>query len=72
MSFMDLYMIVPSAFASGMIWFVLLAVLLYIAREPAHKAILSFSRVLHNGMRLSARAISRTEKRMLLRNTPGG
>lgn len=68
MSFMDIYMIVPSAFASGMIWFVLLAMFLYIAREPAHKAILSFSRVVHNGMRLSANAITRTEKRMLMRN----
>jgi hypothetical protein len=33
---MDIYLIVPNAFASGMIWFVLLAVLLYIARDPAH------------------------------------
>lgn len=68
MSFMDIYMIVPSAFASGMIWFVLMAVFLYIAREPAHKAITSFSRVVHNGMRFSARAVARSEQRMLQRN----
>ena len=54
MSFMDIYMIVPSAFVSGLIWFVILAVLLYIAREPAHQAINALSRVLHNAMRLSA------------------
>ncbi len=68
MSFMNIYMIVPSAFVSGMIWFVLLAVLLYIAREPAHQAITSLSRVIHNGMRLSASAVARTERWMLQRN----
>ena len=68
MSFMDIYMIVPSAFMSGMIWFVLLAVLLYIAREPAHQAITSFSRVVHNGVRMSARAVARSEQRLVQRN----
>jgi len=56
MSFMDIYLIVPNAFVSGMIWFVLLAVLLYIARDSAHQAITSLSRVIHNSMRLSASA----------------
>ncbi len=68
MSFMDVYMIVPSAFASGMIWFVLLAALLYIAREPAHQAITSLSRVIHNGLRLTANAVARAEYWMLQRN----
>ncbi|HHI94775.1 MAG TPA: hypothetical protein ENK04_14935 [Gammaproteobacteria bacterium] len=68
MSFMDIYLIVPSAFASGMIWFVLLAVLLYIARDPAHQAIRSLSRVIHNSMRLSASAVARSERWMLQRN----
>lgn len=68
MSFMDFYMIVPSAFVSGLIWFVLLAVLLYIARDPAHQAINAMSRVLHNAMRLSATAVLRWEKWMLQRN----
>lgn len=68
MSFMDIYLIVPSAFASGMIWFVLLAVLLYIARDPAHQAIRSLSRVMHNGMRISASAVARSEQWMVQRN----
>jgi hypothetical protein len=68
MSFMDIYLIVPSAFASGMIWFVLLAVVLYIAREPAHQAITALCRVLHNGMRLSASAVLRAEQWMIQRN----
>ncbi|MCF6257443.1 MAG: hypothetical protein L3K25_14275 [Gammaproteobacteria bacterium] len=65
---MDIYLIVPNAFASGMIWFVLLAVLLYIARDPAHQAITSLSRVIHNSMRLSASAVARSESWMLQRN----
>lgn len=68
MSFMDIYMIVPSAFLSGMIWFVLLALVLYIAREPAHKAINSLSHVLHNALRLSAKSVLRGEQWMLQRN----
>jgi len=68
MSFTDIYLIVPSAFASGMIWFVLLAVLLYIARDPAHQAIISLSRVVANSMRLSATAVARSERWMLQRN----
>ena len=68
MSFMDIYLIVPSAFASGMIWFVLLALVLYIARDSAHQAITSLSRAIHNGMRLSATAVARSERWMLQRN----
>ena len=65
MSFTDFYMIVPSAFISGLIWFVLLAMFLYIARDPAHQAINALSRVLHNAMRLSANAVLRWENWML-------
>jgi hypothetical protein len=68
MSFMDIYLIVPNAFASGMIWFVLLAVLLYIAREPAHQTINSLSRAIHNSMRLSATAVAGSERWMMQRN----
>lgn len=68
MSFMDFYMIVPSAFVSGLIWFLILAVFLYIARDPAHHAINALSRVIHNAMRLSAIAVLRWENWMLQRN----
>lgn len=68
MSYMDIYMIVPSAFLSGLIWFVILALLLYIAREPAHQTINALSRVLHNALRLSANAVLRWEGWMLQRN----
>ena len=68
MSFTDFYMIVPSAFFSGLIWFVLAAALLYIARDPAHHAIKALSHVVHNAMRLSAIAVLRWEQWMRQRN----
>ncbi len=67
MSFLD--MIIPNnPFASGVILFVILVAVLYFARSPAHLAILSFSRVIHNAMRLSARAVMRAESRLNDRN----
>lgn len=67
MSFLD--MIIPNnPFASGVILFVILVAVLYFARSPAHLAIMSFSRVIHNAMRLSARAVMRAESRLNDRN----
>lgn len=68
MSLSNFYLIVPNAFISGMIWFVLLTALLYVARTPAHQAIVAFSRVLHNGLRLTASAVLKAEQWMLQRN----
>lgn len=68
MSFMNFYLIVPNAFASGLIWFVLATIILYLAREPAHQVIMSLCRVLHNGLRISASAVLKAEHWMLLRN----
>lgn len=42
--------------------------LLYLARSPAHKAIYSLSRVLHNGFRLMARSVLLAEQRVVRRN----
>jgi len=68
MNFSDMYMIVPNPIISGIIWFVLIVCLLYFARRPAHLFIQSFSRVIHNAMRLSARAVMRAEQRLEARN----
>ena len=43
-------------------------VLLYVSRQPAHRAIISLSRVVHNAMRLSANSILIVEKRLATRN----
>ena len=43
-------------------------VLLYFARKPAHRIIVSLSRALHNGLRISAHAVTQAEKRLVERN----
>lgn len=68
MNFSDIFMIVPNPILSGIIWFALLIAVMYFARKPAHLAIQSFSRVIHNAMRLSARAVMRAEQRLDARN----
>ncbi len=42
--------------------------LLYLARKPAHKAIFSLSRVLHNGFRIMARSVLIAENKVVERN----
>lgn len=69
MSFSDIFMVVPNPVVSGIIWFVILVAVMYFARHPAHLAITSFCRVIHNAMRLSARAVMRAETRLTQRNT---
>ncbi len=43
-------------------------ILFYIARSPAHSAILAFSRIIHSAMRLTARSVLQAEKRLERRN----
>lgn len=68
MSFNDVFLIVPSPVLSGFIWFIVIVAVMYFARTPAHLAILSFSRVFHNAMRLTARAVMGAEGRLNERN----
>jgi len=53
---------------AGVFWFIVLVLVMYFARTPAHLAIVSFCRVFHNVMRLSARAVMRAESRLNARN----
>jgi len=65
----DIFNIIPgNPVVSGIIWFVILMMVMYFARHPAHMAIVSFCRVIHNAMRLSARAVMRAEERLNQRN----
>lgn len=68
MSTSNAFMIVPNPILSVIIWVILLVVAMYFARSLAHSAIRSFSRVIHNAMRLSARAVMRAEIRLNERN----
>ncbi|NOZ38117.1 MAG: hypothetical protein GXP11_08650 [Gammaproteobacteria bacterium] len=68
MSFDDVFMLFQSPVLSGFAWFFILTSIFYIARIHAHKAIYSFTRVIHNGLRLTAQSVRQAEKRMLERN----
>ncbi len=47
---------------------VIVILLLYLARGPAHKAIYSITMVIHNGLRLMARSLTLAEKKLAERN----
>ena len=69
MTFNDIFMIVPSSAAlSGAIWFVVLMVVFYMARNHAHKGIFSFSEAIHNSFRLSARSVKLLRNILVIRN----
>ena len=69
MSFSDIFMITNNPAVSGVVWFVILTIVFYIARTHAHRAITSISRVLHNAMRVSAHSVMLAEKKLIQRNT---
>ncbi|HET7394967.1 MAG TPA: hypothetical protein VFK12_00865 [Gammaproteobacteria bacterium] len=53
---------------SAIIWLVLLIVVLYVARIPAHRLLRNLGGLLYRGMRLSAKALMRTSERLSERN----
>ena len=64
----EIFMITPNPLLSGIIWFVIIVAVLFIARHHAHLGIRSLSRVIHNAMRLSAHAVMKAEGRLVQRN----
>lgn len=68
MSFEQAFMITPNPALSGVIWFVILSALLYVARQPAHQAILSLTGAFYRGLRIAAQSIRRAEQNFSLRN----
>ena len=62
-------MIVPDhPTLSALIWAIVLITMLYLARQPAHKAIHSLVATLYRGLRLAARSLMTVEERMRIRN----
>ncbi len=53
---------------SAIVLALLLVLVLYFARRPAHSLILSLARALNNGLRIASRAVLQTEKRLIVRN----
>lgn len=69
MNLADILLILPGPpVVSIVFWLILLALALYIARAPAHRAILSLSRVLHFAFRVAARSVRLAEQKLSLRN----
>lgn len=68
MQLYDIFMITSDPVVSGLIWFLLLTVGLYLARTPMHQAIKSSTRVLHNAFRLSAVSVTHAEHKLAQRN----
>lgn len=69
MSLTKLLIIWPgSPVLSMLIWIVVLVILLYLARTPAHKAIYSLSRVIRNAFRLMSKSVLLAEERLVQRN----
>ena len=69
MSLAQVLNIVPgSPIASGIIMVVAAVVVLYLARNPAHKAIYSLSRVIQDAFRQMAESITSAEQRLQIRN----
>lgn len=64
----NIFLLVPNPMLSGLIWFVLIILVMYFARQPAHLAFRSLCKVIHNAMRLSARSVMKAEQRLTHRN----
>ena len=68
MIFANMLHITASPALSVLIWIVLLLAALYFARRPFHRAIMSFSKIIYNAMRLTAASVLSAEKRLAKRN----
>ncbi len=63
------FLLLPnSSLLSLLIWFVVISVLLYMARKPAHDAIISASRILFHAFRLGSSSLILAAKRLKERN----
>ena len=60
--------ITSSPALSILIWIILFLLALYFARRPFHRAVMSFSKIIYNGMRFTAASVLSAEKRLVKRN----
>ena len=64
----DLFIIWPgSPLLSVLLWIGVAVAFLYLARFPAHRAIISFSRMIHGALRLASRSTVLLERRVVAR-----
>jgi hypothetical protein len=68
MSWRDLFILWPNApLLSVLLWIGVAVVLLYLARFPSHRALISLTRLVHSTLRLAARSVFLVERRMVQR-----
>ena len=68
MTLANMLNITSSPALSILIWIFLFLLALYFARRPFHQAIMSFSKIIRNALRLTAASVLSAEKRLVLRN----
>ncbi len=68
MTLPDSFYLSSNGILSALAWVFTLAALLYLARQPAHRMILSLAQALHNGFRLAAKAVTMAHDRLAARN----
>ncbi len=68
MTLHDVFMITPYPWLSGLIWFLILSGIFYLARFPAHEAIRNLTRTIRKLLRLAARAVAVAGARLAERN----
>ncbi len=68
MTLPESFYISSNALLSAIFWVFALATLLYLARQPAHRMILSLALALHNGFRIAAKSVAMAHDRLAARN----
>ena len=68
MTFANMLSITGSPALSILIWIILFLLALYFARRPFHRAVMSFSKIIHNAMRFTAASVLSAEQRLVKRN----
>lgn len=53
---------------SAIVWALVAIVLLYMARNPVHQAMMGLGKVIHNALRVASRSVSLARERLELRN----
>ena len=64
----DMLDITPSAVLWGIVWFIVLTIVLYFTRVPAHRAILSFAQIFRKGFRVSSSSMMQAHRKLEARN----
>jgi hypothetical protein len=68
MTFANMLNITASPILSILIWIILFLAALYFARKPFHRAVMSFSKIIYNAMRITSASVLSAEKRLVQRN----